>query len=536
MRRTLLLLLLTALAAIPAAAQTRLTYDKMSPSDRSRMERAVQDYTKGRYRPSADELRKLSVLYPDNPDIYFYLGLNAVKRNFNVAGIRRYFPQVLKLNPRYPDAVAHYYMGLIHYTDEQYDQAEDDFKRYFELANNAGTPQNDALYMEASNYLYWSQFLAEAYRNMAPFDPRVVPGLSSPDDEAMPFFTLDGTQCFLLRATSTDNRTTFYTRELAPKKLMLYSSQRHDTLFRDPRLLKAPFNQGDPEGGVTLTADNNELLYPVIRRFRGYNNSDIYLTRRDSNGWQPIANAGDSVNGADSWESQPSITPDGQWLYFASNRAGGCGGTDIWRCHRKTDGTWGKAENLGSAVNSPGNERCPFIHADGHTLYFSSNGWQGFGGYDMYFIDLDRPDHTKPVNLGLPLNTEDDDIALGITPDGTHAYYAGRTAGPDRVGGTDILQFELYPAARPEAMTLVRGRVVAPNGTPLPATVSVGHGSPTPALYHADSQGRYTILLSATRPNTLTLAAPGHRSATLTLPPCSGGATLPPPTITLQRQ
>ncbi len=534
MRPLLALLLLLALTATTAQGQSRLTY-KMAQADMSRMERAIQDYNKGRYRPSAEELRKLSALYPDNPDIYFYLGLNAVKRNFNVAGIRRYFPQVLKLNPSYPDAVAHYYMGLIHYTDEQYDQAEEDFKRYFELANSAGTPESDAIYMEASNYLYWTTFLADAYRNLAPFNPHVVLGLSSVEEEAMPFITCDGHHCYLLRATSTASRATFYTRELEQKPLRLYVCSRTDSLFGKARMLPAPFNQGDPEGGVTLTADNRELYYPVIRRFRGYNNSDIYFTQPDSNGWQPIVNAGDNVNGPDTWESQPSVTPDGQWLYFASNRKGGMGGTDIWRCHRKADGSWGKAQNLGSAVNTPGNERCPFIHADGHTLYFSSNGWQGFGGYDMYFIDLDRPELTKPVNMGLPLNTEEDDIAFGIIADGTQAYYAGRTSGPDRMGGQDILMFDLYPAARPEGMTLLRGVVLTADGTAASATITVDHGSSSPAIYHADPHGNYTILLSTVKPNTVTFSAPGHKPYTLQLPAGAKSTSLPS-TIKLQRQ
>ena len=535
MRKVLTVLLLLVLTVSTTEGQSHLTY-KMSSADMSRMERAVQDYNKGRYRPSTEELRKLSSIYPDNPDIYFYLGLNAVKRNFNVAGIRRYFPQVLKLNPSYPNAVAHYYMGLIHYTDEQYDEAEADFKRYFDLANNAGTPESDAIYMEASNYLYWSSFLAEAYRNLAPFEPYVVPGLSSAEDETMPFITHDGQHAYLLRTTSSVSRASYYSHELEQKTLQLYECDRKDSLFGTARLLKAPFNQGDPEGGVTLTADNGELYYSVIRRFRGYNNSDIYYTRPDSNGWQPIVNAGDNVNGADTWESQPSITPDGQWLYFASNRKGGLGGTDIWRCHRKADGTWGKPTNLGSAVNSAGNERCPFIHADGHTLYFSSNGWQGFGGYDMYFIDLDQQEQTKPINMGLPINTEEDDIAFGITPEGRHAYYAGRTSGPDRLGGQDVLMFELYSAARPEGMSMHRGVTVAADGSPLQATLTVEHGTGAPAVYHADTKGCFTIMFSIDKANTITVSAPGYRPQSFNLPAGRNRKISLPATITLQRQ
>ena len=350
MKKLLLFLLLCGILAV-ATAQSGLTY-KMSASDMERMERAVQAYNKGRYRQSIDLLHQLERLYPNNPDIYFHLGLNAVKRNYNASGIRRYFTKVIQLAPTYPDAVAHFYMGVIHYTDNQFDQAVDDFNRYFSLANSQGTPESDALYMEASNYLYWSQFLAEAYRNIAPYHPQVVTGVSSTDDELLPFFSHDGTQCYFLRYASVASPTTIHNRELETKELKLFSAIRRDTAFLPARILPPPFNQGDPEGSVSLTADNRELFYSVIRRFRGYNNSDIYHSRFDGSRWTPIANLGDSVNGSDCWDSQPSVSPDGNTLYFASNRKGGLGGTDIWRCRRKADGSWA-APTSGAAAAKP---------------------------------------------------------------------------------------------------------------------------------------------------------------------------------------
>lgn len=503
--RHLLPLLIACLLVLPGWAQQDYSY-KMAGADKEKMERAVADYQKGRYRQSAEQLRVLSQRYPNNADIYFYLGLNAVKHDFNVAGIRRYFPKVIQLVPDYPNAVAHYYMGLIHYTDDHFDDAVADFNRYFERANANGTPESDALYMEASNYLYWSQFLADAYRNMVPFNPTVVRNLSSSDDEMLPFFTHDERYCFFLRNTTVKSRTAYYNHELSQKQMRLYMSQLADTAYTLPQMLPAPFNQGDPEGGVSLTSDNHELFYSVIRRVRGYNNSDIYCSRLTPQGWTPVHNLGDSVNNMDSWESQPSVTPDGQWLYFASNRKGGLGGTDIYRCHRKADGTWGEPVNLGSSVNTPGNEKCPFIHADGHTLYFASNGWQGFGGYDMYFINLDESGEI-PTNMGLPINSEDDDISFGVTANGQHSYFAGRPPALSGLGGTDILWFELYPAARPEGMKMYSGRVTAPDGKPIQATLAVDHSSQHPALYRTDEEGRFSILVSLKHDNIVTVKA-----------------------------
>ena len=208
---------------------------------------------------------------------------------------------------------------------------------------------------------------------------------------------------------------------------------------------------------MSLTADGNELYYSIIRRENGYANSDIYRVRRVDGRWQQPEALGPQVNGPRSWESQPTVSPDGQTLLFASNRKGGHGGTDIWRCHRLPNGDWSRAEDLGDNINTEGNEKMPFLAADGHTLYFLSNGWQGFGGYDVYFTNLNDTYGNRPTNLGLPINTEDDEASFGVTPDGRRAYFAGRTDGSR---STDILVFDLYPAARPEAMSLRRMKIV----------------------------------------------------------------------------
>lgn len=524
--RRVILILVGCCLALRGTSQVSYTY-KMNATDKERLERAVSDYERGRYFKSAELLRTLSQKYPDNPDVYFYLGLNAVQRDFNVMGIRRYFSKVIQLSPEYPNAVAHYYMGLIHYTDDQFEEAVADFNRFFERANNNGTPETDSLYMEVSNYLYWSQFLADAYRNIVPFSPRIVATLSSPKDELLPFITYDRSACFFLRDTPEKSRTAYYSQEFTKQRLRLYVSEWRDTAYAPAVMLPSPFNQGDPEGSMTLTADNQELYYSVIRRERGYNNSDLYFTRRTAQGWEPIRNMGDSINGIGTWESQPSITPDGEWLYFASNRPGGMGGTDIWRAHRKEDGSWSSPENLGSSVNTPGNEKCPFIHADGHTLYFASDGWQGFGGYDMYFVDLDESGEPRPINMGLPINTEDDDIAIGITADGSLGYYAGRAPQEMAVGGNDIMTFELYPAARPEAMRVYRGQVTAPDGTPLKASLTVEHGSTSPARYHTDSEGRFSILISSKNDNTVIVSAPDYADRQLHISAHSRKASQP---------
>jgi len=438
-------------------------HSQVKPADKASYEKALSCYGQRQYREAAQQMRKVAARNPKAADPQFWLGMTAVKDGFNVTAIRRYFGRCIELAPDYPHPLAHYYMALIHYTDDRFDEAVTELEAYFRLADGSNDKAVTAVYEEASNYLHWSRFLAEAVLNAAPFDPHRVPGVSSRNSEMLPFLTHDGQTFYYLREVPASKERTFYARELERKQWRLFSSKRQDdTTFSKGVELPPPFNSGDPEGGVSLTADGSELYYSVIRNNGGYANSDIYRVRRVNGQWQQPESCGPQVNGDRTWESQPSVSADGQTLIFASNRKGGLGGIDLWRCHRLKNGDWSRAENLGSAVNTAGNEKCPFLAADGRTLYFLSDGWQGFGGYDVYFANLADPYGNRPTNLGLPINSEDDELSFGVTADGRQAYCSGRMEGGSQ--GSDILMFDLYPAARPEPMRLCRMQVVSPAG------------------------------------------------------------------------
>lgn len=427
----------------------------VKPADLKAFKEALEKFERHNYRESAQQMRRVAGRNPRSADAQFWLGMTAVKDGFNATAIRRYFTKCIELNPDYPDALAHYYMGVIHYTDDRFDDAVAELNRYFQAANDNNNAAWNAVYEEASNYLYWSQFLAEAMLNMAPFDPRPVVGVSSRQNEMLPYLSPDGNTFYYLREVPASRERTFYSRELEQKQWLLYSSKRmNDTAFSKGVALPPPFNSGDPEGSVSLTADGSELYYSIIRTSGGYANSDIYCAKWSvSSGQWIVENCGPQVNGDRTWESQPTISADGRTLIFASNRKGGMGGIDLWRCHRLKNGDWSRAENLGSNINTAGNEKAPFLAADGRTLYFLSDGWQGFGGYDIYFADLADAYGNRPTNLGLPINSEGDELSFGVTADGRSAYFGAR---PEGAPGSDILMFDLYPAARPEPMRLCR--------------------------------------------------------------------------------
>jgi outer membrane protein OmpA-like peptidoglycan-associated protein len=134
-------------------------------------------------------------------------------------------------------------------------------------------------------------------------------------------------------------------------------------------------------------------------------------------------------------------------LYFVSDRSGGFGKRDIWMS-QWIDGTWTKATNLGPTINTAEEEVSPFIHVNGQTLYFSSKGFTGMGGYDIFFSELNKDKWSAPKNLGYPINTADDQVSLFITADGETGYYSYEQR------GTNMYRSLLYEFQVPEAIKI----------------------------------------------------------------------------------
>jgi outer membrane protein OmpA-like peptidoglycan-associated protein len=157
------------------------------------------------------------------------------------------------------------------------------------------------------------------------------------------------------------------------------------------------------------------------------------------------------------WESQPSVSANGRMLFFSSNRPGGQGGKDLWYSIKDESGKWREPVNLGEEINTSGDEMSPFIHFDGKTLYFASNGRPGMGGFDIYKTRMTNDSTwTEPQNLGYPINTYNDEMGLIIESDGQKAYFSSER---DKENGKDIFSFNLYEAVRPDPVAYFKGQV-----------------------------------------------------------------------------
>ncbi len=180
-----------------------------------------------------------------------------------------------------------------------------------------------------------------------------------------------------------------------------------------------------------------------------------HRTANDSE-WTIAQPFGATINTPE-YEGQPSLSPDNRELYFVSDRKGGYGGYDIW-VSRFEDGLWQQPVNAGPSVNTAGNELAPYINPDNKTLYFTSDGWPGMGGTDI-FMSRRMNDSTwsKAVNLGYPINTACDEKSECVTLDGKKLFFASDRQGP--AGNFDIYEVPLPGALKPIPVSYVKGYV-----------------------------------------------------------------------------
>ena len=187
-----------------------------------------------------------------------------------------------------------------------------------------------------------------------------------------------------------------------------------------PPLNITPELQSDGDFYIScLSADGKQLFLARDDNF----NSDIYVSSYNGSGWSKIVKLNKNIN-TKYWESHGFVSESGNRLIFASDRPGGFGGLDLY-ISNKVNGEWGPAVNLGPEINTEFNEDRPFLINQGKTLFFSSQGHENIGGYDLFRSDLQSNGlWNKPANMGYPVNTPDDNLFFMPTGDGKTGYYS----------------------------------------------------------------------------------------------------------------
>ena len=211
-------------------------------------------------------------------------------------------------------------------------------------------------------------------------------------------------------------------------------------------------------GGMSISVDGRKMYFTGCHWLNSYGSCDLYVSFRKGSIWEAPTNLGTVVN-SQWWDSQAVISADEKSLFFSSKRSGGKGGADIWKSIRLESGKWSPPINLGDSINTRGDEMAPFLHADGKTLFFSSNSRIGLGGFDLFISRKDVVGQwSQAQNLGYPINTKENEINIFVSLDGEQAWISSDRGGGR--GGFDIFSFPTYEQIRPEKVLFVKGVVM----------------------------------------------------------------------------
>lgn len=212
------------------------------------------------------------------------------------------------------------------------------------------------------------------------------------------------------------------------------------------------------EGSACVNYDGNLLIFSRCNSPDGYGICDLYSAELVNGKWTNVKNLGPNVN-TSAWESHPNLSPDGNILYFSSNRGDGFGRCDIWKSERLPNGEWGKAQNLGPVINTIEDEVSPYFHSINNTLYFSSTGHlHSFGGFDIFKARWLDNHFEEPKNLGPLVNTPKDEYYFAIDGRGEKIFYAHQQEKP--ANNFDIFSFPMPMGARPDAITTLAGYLI----------------------------------------------------------------------------
>ncbi len=353
------------------------------------------------------------------------------------------YEKALAIAPNYKSDVL-YSLAIVEFDQKKFGEAASHMEEYLKVGKMS--PVRKAA---AERYYRSAKFAADAYANPVPFDPiNLGPNINTNQSEYFPTLTADG-------------KTLIYCSFLKEP-----SGHKHEDFFRSFKSNDGTWQKGEPitaintmenEGSQTISADGKLIIFTACNRRGSLGGCDLYYSEMINGKMSPVKNLGAPIN-SNLLETQPSLSADGKTLYFIRAARGWEGDSNILVSHRSEDGTWGKPQNIGELINTKKQEQCPFIHPDGQTLYFMSEGHPGLGDFDVFFSRLNSDGSWgEPTNIGFPINGDKKDGPLSVSLDGKTAFIASDKEGG--YGGVDIYSFELHEAARPQPVTYVKAIV-----------------------------------------------------------------------------
>ncbi|CAG5084612.1 hypothetical protein [Parvicella tangerina] len=391
------------------------------------------------YTYAADVLESLVEEQPDNANVNYKLGYCLLHISNRRAEALPYLKKAekgisKKYNPFSPMETAspfetHFYLARAYHLNEKLDDAIENFNAFLDDVKSKHVLYDKAeLYIKQCNVAKQELADPKEYKIANIGEP-----INGPDEDFSPVVTLDeGAMYFTSRRLRPDSSNIKF---FSPQDGMHYEDvyvSYYDFKkeeWGDPEVISTISSPKSNQATISVSSDGQQLF--IYKDLNG--NGEIYVAQNEGETFGTPMSMGDEIN-TEYWETHATLSADGKTLYFVSDRPGGLGGRDIYRCKKLPNGQWSKALNLGAPINTPYDEDSPFLHPFGNVLYYSSNGENSIGGFDIYFAEegtdeMGNVTWTNPQNMGYPLNTVDDDVFFTTNARGDQGYYSSAKKG-----------------------------------------------------------------------------------------------------------
>ncbi len=470
---------------------------------------ATEYYRLEEYQKALPLLLKVDSLKPNQGSIIYKIGVS----HYNIGHRVLAFPYLKKaaaLGTK--DMYVDYYLGRCYHLFHKFDSAKLYLEQYKKLISKKKKPKYDITLV--NRYITMCEVGKELISK--PVEVTITNlgnKINSKYPDYAPVISADETVLiFTSRRTNTIGGQTDPGDDQHFEDLYICTREHPDSAWSDAVNMGSNINTESHDASIGLSPDGQELfVYRSSNDNKSGISGDIWVSDLRGSEWTPPSKMHKNINST-YWEPSCSVTPDEKTMYFSSNKPGGVGGRDIYVSKKIAGDDWTEPQNLGNSINTEQDEDAPFIHPDGKTLFFSSRAHHNMGGFDIFTSTFDEKSNTwsSPQNLGYPINTADDDIFFVWSPDGTKAYFS--SIREDSYGDKDV-----YLLKRPDIhnfIIVLKGKILSKESKkPIAATISITDlgTNQLAGIFNSNSfNGKFTSIMNPGKNYAITIEAPGH--------------------------
>lgn len=419
------------------------------------------------------------------------------------------FKKTIAINPTaIPNNL--FFLGEIELNEGNYEEASLAYSKFIQLE------QVDPKLIDRSREsLTKIDFALASLNNPVEFSPKNLgPEINSEYAEYFPCLTVDQNTLLFTRRLPNPESPQGFNEDF-------YVAYKKGAQWTTAQNIQKPINTEFNEGAPSLSADGQILFFTACELYGNYGGNrkgngscDIFYAAKNGKNWTRPINLGKAIN-TNNWETQPSFSADGKTLYFIRgirDRSGQRTG-DIYVSTLDENNFWSKPQLLSATINTSGNEESVFIHPDGITLFFSSDGHLGMGGLDIFMVKKDSVGNWgEPINLGYPINTHKNENSLLVSADGTTAFFASDRE--EGYGELDLYSFDLPKQFAPAKVSYFAGKIYdSETKEPLAAKfelIDLDNGEMIVESFSSKSTGEFLVSLPSGRNYALNASKEGY--------------------------